>query len=187
MSNEVNMSTPFNFVIQPGATWDLYSPGHSGNKARFFTVNPDPDPYGIEFEPNQMDLEITRVWSTLWVSDTGARTTNGTSASPTPVDRPQGAAWSLRKPITDSPVSYITFAPGDTDPELSLALGGLAAARPFPRSAGGHMLSQRTPHGRRQRRHLGHERPGALRADAASLIASRDAAGMSRSERRHHA
>jgi hypothetical protein len=72
MSNEVNMSTPFNFVIQPGATWDLYSPGHSGNKARFFTVNPDPDPYGIEFEPNQMDLEITRVWSTLWVSDTGA-------------------------------------------------------------------------------------------------------------------
>jgi len=71
MSHEVNISTPFNFVIQPAETWDLFSGGHPGNKARFFTVNADPDPFGIEFEPNQMDLEIIREWSTLWVSDTG--------------------------------------------------------------------------------------------------------------------
>lgn len=71
MSNEVNISTPFSLVIQPGETWFLFSGGNGSNKVRFFTTNADPNPNGIEFRPNQMDLEITRAWSTLWVSPAG--------------------------------------------------------------------------------------------------------------------
>ena len=70
MSNEVNIVETFRGTVDPGWSWQFYD--WSGNyyatrvKARFFTVEPDPDPpFGTGVRPQKIDLEITRVWETV--------------------------------------------------------------------------------------------------------------------------
>ncbi|MBV8614100.1 MAG: hypothetical protein JOY66_10065 [Acetobacteraceae bacterium] len=82
MSNEVNITETFFGTMDPGEVLQLFD--WSGNydqiraKARFFSVSPDPlipfDGGTIEFEPNQLNLEITRVWNTVWVDVNGNAT-----------------------------------------------------------------------------------------------------------------
>ena len=76
MSNEVNIKETFWGTIDPG--WSLPFYDWSGDyyvtrvKARFFTVEPDPDPpLGTGRRPQHLDLEITRVWETVWEGTDG--------------------------------------------------------------------------------------------------------------------
>src|SRR2546425_2933066 len=81
MSNEVNIVETAYGTLDPGLWVEVYD--WSGNynatrvKARFFTVAPDPwIPIGggvlVEFQPNKLDLEITRTWATVWVGSDGS-------------------------------------------------------------------------------------------------------------------
>ena len=83
MSNEVSIVETFYGTIDPGVPLEFYD--WSGNyddtrkKARFFTVAPDPwIPFGdgglIEILPNEIDLELTNSWATVWVDDNGNAT-----------------------------------------------------------------------------------------------------------------
>jgi hypothetical protein len=76
MSNEVNIVETFRGTIDPGWSWQFYDWSGDYNvtriKARFFTVEPDPDqPLGTGDRPQHLDLEITRVWETVWVGTDG--------------------------------------------------------------------------------------------------------------------
>lgn len=83
MSNEVNIVETAYGTLDPGFWVEIYD--WSGNydatrvKARFFTVEPDPwiplgDGILIEFQPDKLDLEITRTWATVWVGADGSQT-----------------------------------------------------------------------------------------------------------------
>lgn len=85
MSNEVNITEIAYGTIDPGVPPLEFYYWTSGEneynqvrvKARFFTVEPDPWlPLGdigvVEFEPSQMNLELTRTWATVWVGADGS-------------------------------------------------------------------------------------------------------------------
>jgi hypothetical protein len=82
MSHEVNIVETAYGTLDPGVWVEIYD--YSGSydkikvKARFFTVAPDPWlPFAgglLEWAPNQLDLEITRVWETVWVAADGTPT-----------------------------------------------------------------------------------------------------------------
>ncbi len=79
MSNEVNISEVAFATADLGVEWTINHWGIQPQKARFFTVVPDPripfDGGTILIEPSgPYNIEITRVWSTVWVSDNGAIT-----------------------------------------------------------------------------------------------------------------
>jgi hypothetical protein len=80
MSNEVNITEVAKGLLDPGLLLEFYYwKNVSPSRARFFTVVPDAwIPLGnageVLFEPNKIDLEIVRAWSTLWVSTDGKLT-----------------------------------------------------------------------------------------------------------------
>jgi hypothetical protein len=76
MSNEVNLQTTFLGTLDPGWSIELYD--WSGDydktrvKGRFFTVAPLPDPpFGTGVRPQHIDMEIIRVWETVWEGTDG--------------------------------------------------------------------------------------------------------------------
>jgi hypothetical protein len=79
VSNEVNIAEVARGILDPGDQIELYHWNINSNKLRFFTVVPDAwipigDVGKILVEPDKIDFEITRVWSTLWVSREGRLT-----------------------------------------------------------------------------------------------------------------
>jgi hypothetical protein len=82
MFNEVNITEIFYGAIDPGQVLQFFYWNTNYDqirvKARFFSVSPDPllpfDGGTIEFEPDQLDLEITRDWVTVWVDINGNKT-----------------------------------------------------------------------------------------------------------------
>ena len=74
MSNEVNISeVAFGFADR-GVEWEINQWNVQPQKARFFTVVASPAIILVGFPGGPWDMEITRVWSTVWQSDTGALT-----------------------------------------------------------------------------------------------------------------
>jgi len=72
MSNEVNISQVSSAWAAPGIEWEINNwTNVQRQKARFFTVLVEPP--NIQ-SSGPYDMEITRVWSTTWVTDTLART-----------------------------------------------------------------------------------------------------------------
>jgi hypothetical protein len=79
MSNEVNVSEIAYGTLDSGVELEIYHWGSSGSydaqrkRGRFFSISPDPaipfDGGTIEFVPNKVDLQITRVWNTVWTGD----------------------------------------------------------------------------------------------------------------------
>jgi hypothetical protein len=73
MSNEINLVQVATGTLDPGWWCELYD--HSGAgyeetrvKGRFWTIVPEPDwPIGTGFVPQKIDLQITKVWDTVWV------------------------------------------------------------------------------------------------------------------------
>jgi hypothetical protein len=82
MSHEVNIAETAYGTLDPGIWVEIYDWSGSYSKvkgkARFFTVAPDPwlpfDGGTLEFQPDKIDMEITRVWNTVWVADDGSQT-----------------------------------------------------------------------------------------------------------------
>jgi hypothetical protein len=76
MSNELNLREVANGTIDPGVTLFNYfilgDYASEHKKHRFFTIGPDPslpfDGGTVTFGPSVVNLEITRTWSTVWVS-----------------------------------------------------------------------------------------------------------------------
>jgi len=78
MSNEVNISEIGFGTLDPGVGLEIYNWTSSEaeynerrRKVRFFTIAPDPlipigDVGTIEFVPGVSEMEITRIWSTVW-------------------------------------------------------------------------------------------------------------------------
>jgi hypothetical protein len=78
MSNEVNITQVAYGTMDPGVSIEWYLPRPDYDEARrkvaAFTVVPDPVIGGIEIavlgETTHIDLDITRVWNTVWSTGT---------------------------------------------------------------------------------------------------------------------
>ncbi len=78
MSNEVNISQLAYGTLDPGFWVEWYIPRPDYEAARkkvaSFTVVPDPVVGGVDIAPVgewiNMDLEITRIWNTVWETGT---------------------------------------------------------------------------------------------------------------------
>jgi hypothetical protein len=79
MSNEVNVREIAYGTLDPQVEIEIYFWGDYNSyntqrkRARFFSVSPDPEipfPGGgtYEWEPSVHNLQITRVWNTVWAS-----------------------------------------------------------------------------------------------------------------------
>ena len=77
MSNELNVQETFYGTLDPGVEielyrWDTDYDTHR-KRASCFSVAPDPaiplgGGYTAEFAPGKVDLQITRVWNTVWTA-----------------------------------------------------------------------------------------------------------------------
>ena len=74
MSNEVNISVVSTASADPNVEWFIWRAGIQPQKARFFTVVSYAGLIILGEPLGPIDFEITRVWSTEWVSAQGDTT-----------------------------------------------------------------------------------------------------------------
>jgi hypothetical protein len=80
MSSEVNVNEVFYGTIDPGFVVEFYDweGSYNSSKKRAWSYNVAPDPWipipvlgKYEVYPNQYDLQITALWTTVWVDEAG--------------------------------------------------------------------------------------------------------------------